>query len=144
MPPAPSTAGVCLTEVRRLGALCELEKEWASLFDEARGVTPFLHPAWLLSWCEAFGVERVCAAVVRDASNGRLLAVLPCHDPEGGSEPLSLLGGDLSDHRGPVIRAGDEAAGPTLFAWMESRHSRGVLDDLPCDHPWATAALPEG
>jgi CelD/BcsL family acetyltransferase involved in cellulose biosynthesis len=145
MTPAAAHTGVCLTEVQRLDALRELEQEWARLFEEARGVTPFLHPAWLLSWCEAFGIERVCAAIVRDSPKGRLLAVLPCHDPEGDPRGLALLGGDLSDHRGPVMRAGEEeAAGTALFAWTESRHSRAVFDDLPGDHPWASAPLREG
>jgi CelD/BcsL family acetyltransferase involved in cellulose biosynthesis len=141
---APSHAGVCIREVQRLDALRELEEEWAGLFAEAGGVTPFLHPAWLLSSCEAFGVERVGAAVVRDTANGRLLAILVCDDPCAHDE-LALAGGEISDHRGPVIRASDkDAAVQALFTWTESQHGRAAFDDLPPDHPWATVALREG
>jgi len=74
-----STASLCITEVQRLDALRDLEDEWSRLFADARGVTPFLHPAWLLPWCEAFGIERLCAAVVRHRTDGRLVAILPSY-----------------------------------------------------------------
>jgi CelD/BcsL family acetyltransferase involved in cellulose biosynthesis len=145
MASAASAAGLEIVEVQRLDDLRALEREWAGLFAEARGVTPFLHPAWLLAWCEAFGVERVCAAVVRHGSTGRLLAVLPSCETGDARATLALLGGDVSDHRGPVIRAGVEIeAGHALFTWAESRHSRAVFDDLPGSHPWASAAVPHG
>src|SRR4051794_39264049 len=142
---ALSTASLCTTEVRRLDALRELEDEWSRLFAGARGVTPFLHPAWLLPWCEAFGIERVCAAVVRNRINGRLVAILPsCESPQDPFT-LALLGGDLSDHRGPVMQAGEEdAASRALFEWTASRFSRAAFDDLPGDHPWVTTPLPGG
>jgi len=140
-----STASLCTTEVQRLDALRDLEDEWSRLFADARGVTPFLHPAWLLPWCEAFGIERLCAAVVRHRIDGRLVAILPSYEVQQDPSTLALLGGDVTDHRGPVMLACEEhAASPALCEWAASRSSRAVFDDVPGDHPWATSPLPDG
>jgi len=46
---------------------------------------------------------------VRNRSDGRLMAILPAYTVDDDPDTRALLGGDVSAHRGPVIRAGAEA-----------------------------------
>ena len=143
MAQATAAAGLHTIEIGELAALADLEPEWALLFVRARGVTPFLHPAWLLPWCDAFRVDRIRSAIVRDTRSGQLVAILPGHEAAGSAQ-LRLLGGDVSDHHGPVIVAGPEThAGRLLWEWAEARRSV-LLDDLPPEHPWAIAPVRPG
>lgn len=93
-------------------ALEDLRPEWERLFQDSATTNPFLHPTWLLAWCDSFvGPSEIEVLVVRQG--GRLVGVAPFYRrrvgrPHGpGSVHLRVFGtgrhGELTEVPGVLV-----------------------------------------
>lgn len=82
-------------------AVFALRDDWAALWSQVPGATPFEHPDWLLPWWRQFGTGRPRVAVSR--SGGRLVGVLPMHALGQRTLPM---GAGITDYHDALLLPG--------------------------------------
>lgn len=101
-----------------LGALHALGGEWDAL--AARDATPFVLREWLTAWCEAFDVEEVVVATVREPDGGLAAAAVMC-ERRGG------LGSSTNEQTGDWDAVTvDDAARRMLWEGIAGLRHRGL------------------
>jgi CelD/BcsL family acetyltransferase involved in cellulose biosynthesis len=132
-----------VTSSRDPRRLLALREEWAALFDEAPGASPFLAPEWLLPWWESFcGRRSPWILEARDGS-GRLCGLLLLAGGPGalGVRRYRLIGNGVTGADGLDVLARAEDAGAVREAFSRAvAEGCGAwdvleLEDLPCGSP---------
>ncbi|HET7884190.1 MAG TPA: GNAT family N-acetyltransferase [Acetobacteraceae bacterium] len=111
--------------------LAALWPAWQRLWRRAPAAWPFVSPAWLQPWWQAFGTGRPVVAIAHD--NGELLGVLPLYRLE---DKLLPIGVGISDYFDVLLTPdlpADTAAALLASALEAGDTSRCDLPELPPD-----------
>ncbi|WP_460450752.1 GNAT family N-acetyltransferase [Alsobacter sp. SYSU BS001988] len=122
-------SGLMAETIRSAQGLAALEPAWWALWRRSPDAAPFLSPAWLLPWWEAFAPGRLATIAVWRGADLVGLAPLYVEDgPEGGRRlPVGVSLSDQLDvladpaERGAVLAALADAAAqrPEPLLWLE-------------------------
>lgn len=133
---------MCVTVLRTDAELSGLWLAWAALWERVPDATPFLSPAWLRPWWDAFGTGRpMVATLVREEV---LLGVLPLYRLD---DKLLPIGVGISDSFDVLLdpSAPSSATAVLLAAILERAEvGRCDLPELPVGSGLREIAAPDG
>ena len=85
----------------------DISADWKELFLRCPEATPFQHPAWLLSWIDAFAPRYMVGIQIREGE--RLVGFAPLLIyPRSDERVLAFAGGGVSDYLGLLAEPGRE------------------------------------
>lgn len=78
--------------IRTFAGLADIGDEWAALMGAARPGSPFVHPAWAITWARHYLTEGQleCVAVREGGPDGRLIGMAPFYRKRIGRGRLGL------------------------------------------------------
>jgi CelD/BcsL family acetyltransferase involved in cellulose biosynthesis len=109
-----------------------LEPEWAALWAQVPGATPFLHPAWQKTWLAHFGQD--AAAVFLSIRRDESLIGVATLDIDR-DEARELGDHNVRDYAGPLVLPGEEeAVAAGVLEWLREDLTPNVTFwGLPAD-----------
>ena len=123
-------------------ALAALWQPWQMLWQQVPDASPFLAPAWLQPWWDAFGTGHPVVATMR--AQNRLIALLPLYRLDNKLLPIGV---GISDYAGVLLlpAAPSETTRHMLQAALEAGGvDRCDLPELPPSSPLLNTPALEG